>query len=268
MPPDINLLEDFEEATNCGYVVDPFKGREPFSLQFRDNHPFDMSDGSDKYSQMSLGYTLPFLYSKFAFAFSIVPFLLYAIYAGILFVTSDGCKSDYVIDQIVNNVTDITKIDVIRQLVPESPIPNAITSIANTPGTNSTFRNYQYLNCFIVDKTDKCDALSRLDCKDNYSEECERANLEAYLETYIDGMCRRNPVSIFSASNFLYEGGNKRNALFVGQAVAVALGLAMVSFFYYLHERKIRKYALHNTTIENYSVLLLGLKRLAAPNLG
>lgn len=42
----------------------------------------------------------------------------------------------------------------------------------------------------------------------------------------------------------------------------------MVSLFYYLHEKKIRKYALHNTTIENYSVLLLGLQRLAAPNLG
>lgn len=100
--------------------------------------------------------------------------------------------------------------------MPESPIPNAITSIAVTPGINSTFRNYEYLNCYIVDKTDKCDALSKLSCRDFYSEDCERANLEAYLETYINGMCRENAVSIFSASNFLYEEGKKRNALYVG----------------------------------------------------
>lgn len=87
--------------------------------------------------------------------------------------------------------------------------------IRQMAGTNSTFRKYEYLNCFIVSKTDKCDALKNLQCTDYYSDACEQANLEAYLEMYIDGMCRRNPVSIFSAGNFLYEEGRYRSVLHV-----------------------------------------------------
>lgn len=271
VPPDLNQLEDFEDATSAGYVVDPTRGREPFSLQFLDNHRFPITVSSDKFSQMSIGYTLPFLYSKFSIAFSIVPFLLYAIVAAILYVTSDGCLGDSALNALVADVKSVADIDAIRPRLPESPIPDRLTMIYNNPDTDPTFKKYQSLNCLFLSlsKTDKCKVLDNLQCSNkNYGDACEKANVEAYLETYIDGLCRLNFVSMFSAGNFLYEEGGKRIALYVVQAVSVVIGLMMVSLFTYFHERKVRKYALHNSTIENFSVLLLGLNGFTNADLG
>ena len=191
IPPDTDLLDEFDRATKTGYVLDPSKGREPFSLMFRDNHDFKMLDSSDKFSQMSIGYTLVFLFSKFSFYFALIPLGIYALSIAILYSTGNGCLQDSQVFQINQEITGLSRLARLNELYPQSPVPSRLGEIISDPGIDKGFRRYLYLNCFVIYNTDKCKFLESLDCKSSYTQQCETANMEAFLETYINGICHK-----------------------------------------------------------------------------
>ena len=265
VPPNEGLLDDFQTATNTGYVEDPSRGREPFSLMFRDNQPFKITTSSDKFSQMSIGYTMIFLYSKFTVWFALIPLLLYGIAMMVIYAFGDACVDQDSIDYLVSNVKGFKDMDLLNKYIPGSPVPNTLQRVYNEPGTDSTFTKYQYLNCFIVKNTPKCNELSQKDCSANYSEDCEKVNVEAYTETYIDGQCDKNFIAMISAGNGLYP--YQMKAILIVQTIAVLLMMLSICIFYYYHEEKTRTYSSENNTIENYSALLCNLREASGADL-
>lgn len=258
IPPDRDLIDQFDKATRTGYVEDPGKGREPFSLLFLDNNPFSICSKSDKFSQMSIGYTMVFLYSKFSIWFSLYPLALYALALAVIYSVGNGCLYDATITTIIKEVQSVDQLNRLQELYPASPLPARLNAILSEPGQDQSFKKYRTWSCLILGNTSKCNALDALNCTTNYTETCEIATAEAFLETYINGICHNNVFSVVSASNYIEE---RRTDNLIGslQGIVVILAFIMISIFYYVHQKKISKFQRYNATVENYSAMVCGL---------
>ena len=268
VPPDETLLESFESATSAGFVQDPFKGREPFSLLFKDNHPFEVTTSSDLFSQMGVGYTLFFIFGKFTIWLSLFPLAIYALCLMIMFSLGDSCVSSEQLDRIASQVNSLNDLPKLQSLYPQTPVPTAMYNILNQTTSFNNFTMYEYLNCLVINQNDKCNNLSALNCKAGSNDtKCKKAELEVYLQTYVTGICEDSLISSISAGNFVNSTDQQHYVLYTAQVISVFLFMIVISIFYYYHEKKVRTFMRHNAKIERFSAVLCGLGDARSPDL-
>jgi hypothetical protein len=268
IPPDLYQLDAYRKATSSGYIPpNASLDREPISLYFKHNEPLKLCDPIEKFSQMGFGYTYIFYLAKFLIFLGFFPILVYGIIMMIVFGLGDGCVSQSKYNSIRENVHNFNDLPFLRLQIPESPVPDKLFAFYTSEETHDVMRKFMGLNCILNSSSYRCHFLDDNNCQRNYTKDCEKVNIDLFIDNYANQLCRKDALSTISA-------GNAWNSLVIGilgtdiiDTALIFLLLASIFVFYYFQEVRYSIVHLAEPRIEDYTVLVKNLQGLGVPDL-
>jgi hypothetical protein len=259
IPPNYEALKDYKQATSVGYVKDMKVGREPFSLLFKDNKPFNICDKCEMFSQMGPGYYTIFLYMKYIICLAILPISIYSFLVMLYYMSGQNCLPTDKLQLIQTNATNSTDWSRIKDMFPDSDLWSRIEKKRNTNASEHTELNiYSNLYCFKGANPAKCAALESNGCHGAMNSKCANKTLDLFLENYVTGLCRRETNTISSLPNRI--GTETPWYIDLADGLFLFFTFVGISIILYFHEKRALEFDEKNNTIEDYSVKLLGLR--------
>jgi len=260
IPPDIEQLEEFRKATSTGYVGKISEGREPLSLQFKDNKPFKMLETTEKFSQMGFGYTYFFFFTKFVLLLGLFPLLPYSIIFMTINSSGRDCLSSTEFTMLKEKVLRLEDYPILYFHEPSRSVLDYIKSkTAPDAKVDKKLLLYQTMLCVVNSSHPDCKLYSEDSCFREYTNRCQNHTLDLYLSQYINQLCVRDGLTHVSAGNVVSRLQLHRVTRDVLDCLVFIVVTAMIYIFYYFHELRKARYKGWNPKIEGYTILLCGL---------
>ena len=120
------------------------------------------------------------------------------------------------------------------------------------------------MNCYKGSSYLTCDELSKQGCYNNFDKNCADLTLEIYLDSYVASICKRGSLTTSSHANLSNE--ETRTYMDLVDLLMLILLFLVNCFMVYYNEKKSLDYDRFNNTIDDYSVVLYGLKPVKDAN--
>lgn len=221
-----------------------------------------MCDPVEKFSQMGFGYTYIFYLAKFLIYMGFFPILVYGIIMMIVFGLGDGCVNQATYDNIRQNVHNFNDLPFLRSQIPQSTVPDRLQEFYTSPDTHNVLKKFMGLNCILNSSSTRCQFIDDNNCKRTYTKDCEKVNIDLFIDNYANQLCRKDALSAISAGNSWDSMVISTVAQDVIDGLLLLLLLIGILIFYYYQEVRYSRVHLSEPRIEDYTVLVKNLQGL------